>query len=144
MQQRHDGVWMKTSDVDVVVVGAGVAGLAAAAALRALRWRFVVLEAGARVGGRAWTANPAQLGGQPFDCGASWLHEADRNPLVGLAESAGRELRDAAGREKRIFVGDRLADPAELAAYERCYKRMVAAAEARARSDAPDVSLATA
>ncbi len=133
------------AEQDVVVVGAGVAGLAAAAALRARQLRVAVFEAGERVGGRAWTAYPAVLGGAPFDCGASWLHEADRNPLVAIAEVAGRALVDTgAARSYRTFIGGRAAEDAEAAAYDRAYDRLVAAAEARARSDAPDVSLAEA
>jgi len=136
---------MPETDVDVVVVGAGVAGLAAAAALGARHRRWAVFEAGGRIGGRAWTAHPPALGGVPFDHGASWLHDADRNPLVPIASAAGRTLLDAdAVRCHRTFIGGRLADAAELADYDRAYDRLVARAEARAASGQADVSLAEA
>jgi monoamine oxidase len=76
-------------DVDVVVVGAGVAGLRAAAVLRGKGLRVALLEAGPRVGGRALTVTPAALGGASLDLGASWLHNASRNPLVPLLAGAG-------------------------------------------------------
>ena len=69
-------------DLDVVVIGAGVAGLAASRTLREAGRSHVVLEAAGRVGGRAWTGRPEALGGEVFDYGAIWLHAAERNPLV--------------------------------------------------------------
>ena len=136
---------MNDPDVDVVVVGAGVAGLAAAAELRARGWRCAVLEAADRIGGRAWTAYPAPLGGKPFDLGGSWLHTAERNPLVPIATAAGRTLLEAGKvRCHRTFIGRRPASEAELAAYDRARNRVVATAEARVHSGEPDVSLAEA
>jgi monoamine oxidase len=76
-------------DCDVAVVGAGVAGLAAAAALRARGLRVIVLEAGDRVGGRAHTVHPAHMGGVPVDLGATWFHVAARNPVARMARAAG-------------------------------------------------------
>ena len=70
---------MLPSDPDVLVIGAGCAGIAAARELAARGRSCVVLEAGPRVGGRAYTES-ASLG-VPFDHGASWLHQADDNPL---------------------------------------------------------------
>ena len=70
------------NETDVVVVGAGVAGLAASAALRRRGRDCVLIEASGRIGGRAFTGWPAALRGAPFDYGASWLHDADRNPLA--------------------------------------------------------------
>jgi len=133
------------ADVDVVVVGAGVAGLAAAADVRALGRSCTVFEAADRIGGRAWTTHPAALGGAAFDHGASWLHDADRNPLVPMASAAGHALiHSDEVRESRTFIGDRLADAAGLAAYEQAYERLVGKAEARAAAGPPDMSLAEA
>jgi monoamine oxidase len=72
------------SDVDVAVIGAGAAGIAAARRLReAGTVSMVVLEARERVGGRVHTIAPA---GFPLDRGAEWLHSADRNPLSPIAQ----------------------------------------------------------
>jgi len=62
----------------VLVVGAGVAGLAAAADLKARGFDVLVIEARERIGGRVWTAD---LGGQPVDLGAQWIEGIDNNPI---------------------------------------------------------------
>jgi monoamine oxidase len=67
------------TEVDVAIIGAGAAGLAAASTLAAAPLNVVVLEAQNRIGGRAHTA---LLDGMPLDLGCEWLHSADRNPLV--------------------------------------------------------------
>ncbi|MCW3474165.1 flavin monoamine oxidase family protein [Limobrevibacterium gyesilva] len=122
-----------TSDVDVIVVGAGVAGLSAAAELRARGKSCVVLEATGRIGGRALTTHPAALGHAPFDEGASWLHAAGRNPLVPIARAHGDALLDSDGvRTRRIVVGDHPATAAELADYDDAWGRFEAHARARA------------
>ncbi len=66
----------------VLVVGAGIAGLAAARALADRGVHGVVLEARERIGGRIWTANVA---GQPVDLGACWIHGPRGNPIAQLA-----------------------------------------------------------
>ena len=66
-----------TTDVDVVIIGAGAAGIAAARRLAASHLSAIVLEATARVGGRAWTC---EVAGMRPDLGCGWLHSADRNP----------------------------------------------------------------
>ena len=67
---------------DVVIVGAGAAGLAAAEKLIARGVSVIVVEARDRIGGRAWT--DTQRFGVPFDHGCSWLTKADRNPFTKL------------------------------------------------------------
>ena len=100
------------SDVDVVVIGAGLAGLGAATALRDAGRSALVLEAADRIGGRAWTTHPAELGGVWFDMGAIWLHNAETNPLVPIAAAAGEKLlRSDELRVERTFVGTARGDP---------------------------------
>src|SRR5216684_9196413 len=75
------------SEVDVAVIGAGAAGIGATRRLgEAGSVSVLVLEARDRVGGRVHTIEPA---GFPCDCGAEWLHSADRNPLSPIAQSLG-------------------------------------------------------
>jgi monoamine oxidase len=74
-----------TSEIDVAVVGAGAAGIAAARRLAASKLSTIVLEASARVGGRAWTET---IAGFPLDLGCEWLHSGDRNPWAHIAEAA--------------------------------------------------------
>lgn len=76
---------MFPSDPDVLVIGAGCAGIAAARELAARGRTCIVLEGGRRVGGRAWTEGERL--GLPFDHGASWLHQAGDNPLTPFAHA---------------------------------------------------------
>lgn len=73
--------------VDVVIVGAGAAGIAAGRALAAEGRKAVILEARDRVGGRAWTNRDAF--GFPVDMGCAWLHSADENPWTAYAREQG-------------------------------------------------------
>lgn len=75
-------------NVDVVIIGAGMAGLAAAEELMAQGKSVVVLEAHDRVGGRT-EVDTQTFGGNAFDVGAAWLHAADENPLTPIAEKLG-------------------------------------------------------
>ena len=71
----------------VAVIGAGIAGLAAAAELRSAGvCDVVVLEARDRLGGRIWTSD---LGGHPVDLGASWIHGVNGNPITRIAAENG-------------------------------------------------------
>src|ERR1700686_3277811 len=79
-----------TSEVDVAVIGAGAAGIAAGRRLvEAAGVSVLVLEARERAGGRAWTV---EADGMAMDLGCEWLHSADRNVLAPLAEGLGFSL----------------------------------------------------
>ena len=71
----------------VIVVGAGMSGLAAARELKRAGYAVVVLEARERVGGRIHTSRAWK--DAPMDLGASWIHETDGNPITTLAREAG-------------------------------------------------------
>jgi monoamine oxidase len=128
---------MFPSDPDVLVIGAGCAGIAAARALAARGRSCVVLEAGPRIGGRAFTES-ASLG-LPFDHGASWLHQADDNPLAPLARGLGLPLLDHDTlRDRRLVTQGRFATPAERAAFTAAETAFWTAIEAAAADGAPD------
>ena len=114
----------RVSDIDCIVIGAGLAGLGAATALRDAGRRAVVLEASFRPGGRALTVYPEALGHVWFDMGAIWFHDAGRNPLTAIARQASeRLLRSDEIRTERIYIGDRLATEAELDDYQAAWSR---------------------
>jgi monoamine oxidase len=98
------------ADVDVVVIGAGAAGIAAARALRAAGRRAIVLEARGRVGGRAFT--DASLG-PAYDAGATFIHWAERNPWVQIARDVGVETAgESRGGGFQLFADGRpMAEP---------------------------------
>ena len=78
------------SSVDVAIIGAGAAGLSAAHALQNSGLSVVVLEGRDRVGGRAHTIMPAP--GIIFDLGCGWLHSANKNRFVAIADQLNFEL----------------------------------------------------
>jgi monoamine oxidase len=87
--------------VDVVIVGAGAAGLAAARRLAAAGRSFVLVEASNRIGGRCVT--DTETFGVPFDVGAHWIYIPDVNPVAKLAPRAGLDVYPApAGQKARI------------------------------------------
>jgi monoamine oxidase len=128
----HDAA-MLPSDPEVVIIGAGCAGIAAARALAARRVSCIVLEAGPRLGGRAHTESGSL--GSPFDHGATWLHQANDNPLT---PHAGLAIDHDTVRERHLWLGHRFATPAELAEHVRAADAFDAAIEnASATPDRP-------
>ena len=102
------------TDPEVIVIGAGAAGLAAARTLLAHHRRVVVLEARDRIGGRAWT-EPDCLG-LPFDHGASFIHAEHVNPWTAIARRLGFAT-EIDPRRRRLYVEGRPATEAELGAF---------------------------
>lgn len=80
---------------DVVVIGAGVAGLAAANTLRAKGAAVVVLEARDRVGGRIHTIHDPRCAA-PVELGAEFLH-GSADETVRIARNAGLRIVDVVG-----------------------------------------------
>lgn len=78
------------SEIDIAIVGAGAAGIAAARALESSGRSVLVLEARDRLGGRAHTIT--MPGDIPFDLGCGWLHSADKNAFVAIGEKLGFEI----------------------------------------------------
>lgn len=111
-----------TSSVDVAVIGAGAAGLAAGRVLHEAGADVLILEARNRVGGRAWTSD---VEGWPLDLGAGWLHSADVNPLVSIFEALGRPIDrtpppwDRQSQNHEFSADDQQAFRAELAGLEK-------------------------
>ena len=76
---------------DVVIIGAGAAGIAAARRLQAIRpdLSILLLEAGDRLGGRAWTVGLPGAADIALDLGCGWLHGARTNAWTGIADEVG-------------------------------------------------------
>lgn len=89
-------------DYDVIVIGAGIAGLTAARDLAKLGYEVLVLEARDRVGGRIdtnWSL------GAPFEWGAGWIHGPDGNPISDLVEATGGETFVTEDDSLNVFDG---------------------------------------
>ncbi|MGO4298805.1 flavin monoamine oxidase family protein [Leifsonia sp. RAF41] len=82
---------MSVERTDVVVVGAGVAGLAAAGMLVSAGLDVTVLEARDRIGGRVWTDRRY---GTALDLGASWIHGITDNPVWDVVQRQGIGTRE--------------------------------------------------
>jgi len=79
-----------TSDTEVVIIGGGAAGIAAARRIVDAQLGCLLLEARSRLGGRAWTST--EHSAFPIDLGCGWLHSADRNPWRDAAEAQRRSI----------------------------------------------------
>jgi monoamine oxidase len=106
------GAWSATvpREADIVVIGAGAAGIAAARRIMAANRKVIVVEAAGQVGGRCLT----DLTGfeVPFERGARWIHNPDTNPMIKLARNAGLDIAVAPIGQK-IRVGRRNARAGE-------------------------------
>ncbi len=91
-----------SADYDVVVIGAGAAGLAAARSLTKLGKNVMLVEASHRIGGRAHT--DFAIFGVPYDVGAHWLHNGSLNPYYKYAKSEGFDIYPAP-ENYRLFYG---------------------------------------
>lgn len=125
---------------DVVVIGAGMAGLAAARDLMARGMSVHILEARDRIGGRVFTNR--DVPGWPVDMGASWIHGIDGNPLTRLADQGGLARIETSWEPRPTFgpggVRIDLDDASELAG------KLLEAGRDRVEDRDYDVSLADA
>jgi monoamine oxidase len=113
------------ADPDVIIIGAGTAGLGAARRLATAGVPVRVIEARNRIGGRAFTARDPS--GLPIELGCAWLHSADENELTGLALQSGLVIDKTvpAWRTQLHDIGFAASDQAEFhAALARLFDRI--------------------
>ena len=128
--QKEGAITMPGSSVDIAVVGAGIAGLSAARALKRREVDFTLIEASHRIGGRAYTEEV--MPGLPLDLGCHWLHSASLNPFVEIAHRHGFHY-DSARKRGAVFAygdwagADRLDEIENF--LDRNHKRMAALPE---------------
>ncbi len=97
-------------EADIVVIGAGAAGIAAARRIMDANRKVIVIEATGQIGGRCFTDSTTF--DVPFDRGARWMHNPDTNPMIKLGRSVGLDVYPAPPRQK-IRVGRRFARAGE-------------------------------
>src|SRR3954452_24516197 len=98
-------------EADIVVIGAGAAGIAAARRIVAANRKVIVLESTGQIGGRCVTDTATFE--VPFDRGARWIHNHDSNPMIRLARGAGLDVVPAPLGQK-IRIGRRNARAGEV------------------------------
>lgn len=90
---------------DVVIVGAGISGLAAASALTEQGYNVKILEARQEIGGRIRTRKLAN--GAIVDEGAHWVHTPDINPVTHIVREEGLAMGPNDPAVKQHFLGGR-------------------------------------
>jgi monoamine oxidase len=129
---------MANGDTEVVVIGGGAAGIAAARRLAKAAIKYLLIEARPRLGGRAYTVSDAN--GHALDLGCGWLHSADRNPWVAIAQAQGRTIDRSSPpwSKPALTAGFSAADQADFAKAQHDFFERVSAAAAKE----PDVAAA--
>lgn len=93
----------------VIIVGAGISGLAAAKKLKEKGFLVTVLEAQEKVGGRLRSNRTL---GIAFDEGASWIHGINKNPITDLAQKAGMNTFETVDTSRKSYdIGGILRNP---------------------------------
>ena len=133
------------SEIDVCVIGAGSAGIAAARRLIRAGVSVIVLEARDRIGGRAHTIQRRLVqhrGGSlemGLDMGCGWLHSGDENLLTDIGRNAGFTIDETPPPwNSAPFAGatdDRAAFREAFDAFDQRVEEAVARGEDRAASD---------
>src|ERR1700760_2789400 len=106
---------------DVIVVGAGISGLAAARMLAEAGLQVLLLEARDRVGGRIYTV-PAAQGELPIELGAEFIHGLPPE-LIGLVEEAGLTRFELEG-ESLCYIDSRLQPCPEQQGVEQIFDEL--------------------
>ena len=94
MSRTHRNGHPQSPDCDVIVIGAGAAGLIAAGELVEAGQRVTLLEARDRIGGRIWTRRETGVA-VPIELGAEFIH--GHAPITeGLLTASGAPVIEAA------------------------------------------------
>ena len=104
------------SNCQLLIIGAGAAGIGAARAAACAGIDYLAVEASHRVGGRGLTEKLAP--GIPWDLGCHWLHSGSINPLASVARELGVHYDTVHPSRGFYMNGTRLPD-AEVAEYEQ-------------------------
>lgn len=129
---------------EVIVVGAGIAGLACARTLQDQGVRVLVLEARNRIGGRVWTDRSWK--NAPVDLGAQWIHGVQGNPISALARDFDLRSQPTDYNDSILYGPDgrRIVDQAERridARFERLMRAIAVERQRLENSGEADISL---
>lgn len=126
----------------VIIIGAGIAGLAACTKLSEFGFDARILEARNRVGGRIWTDYSL---GIPFGKGAGWIHGDENNPITELAKHFNVEMSPVDPTQFTVFDRNSFPIPnADVEKFEGKFDAYLKEARKLAYHSASDISLSTA
>ena len=135
-------------DFDVIIIGAGAAGIPAARRIAQSGKTFAVLEASDHWGGRCFT--DLKTFGVPYDRGALWVHETEAFPVDQLASKAGLETyKEPSTQRLRIATPPTHGFACPLArrasrSWKSLYSKLVSCNQAIASAGPSDISCANA
>lgn len=137
--EESPGYTAASSKKRIVVIGAGLSGLAAAQELHRQGHEVVVVEARERIGGRIWTSS--KWTDMPLDFGATWIHGTQGNPLTDLAAQINaKRLTTSYDRTVTYNTSGQPLSKAEEARLED-FRKQVFGKLKKAQHKDPDVSI---
>lgn len=137
--EKSQGDIATSSKKRVVVIGAGLSGLAAAQELHRQGNEVVVVEARDRIGGRIWTSS--KWTDMPLDFGATWIHGTEGNPLTDLADQINaKRLTTSYDRAVTYNTSGQLLSNAEEVRLEKTRNKVFEKLK-KAQNEDPDISL---
>lgn len=123
----------------ILVIGAGLAGLAAALELKRYGHEVVVVDARDRIGGRIWTST--KWPDVPLDLGASWIHGVRGNPLTELADDIqATRLTTSYARAITYSTSGQVLSESEIDGLAQLREQLLRAVRTAQKRD-PDVSV---
>jgi monoamine oxidase len=134
----------RSGEGTVTIIGAGLAGIAAARALQAQGRTVVILEARERIGGRIWTARAWE--GIPLELGASWVNGTIGNPVFAAARDLGLAMVPTGYKSVPLiydYRGDLVPDRARAGAEAR-FSRIIGSLKRKFKNVSTDMPLKTA
>ncbi|MFQ4146285.1 FAD-dependent oxidoreductase [Chlorogloeopsis sp. ULAP02] len=127
---------------NILIIGAGIAGLAVARKLQSHGFSVTVLEARNRIGGRIYTNRKFDF---PVDLGASWIHGINKNPITQLAQNFKVRIQYTDFENIPVYGSNgELVEAKELENARLLYKQIFRKAKALGKNLKQDISVAEA
>ena len=132
----------KSGEAKIIIIGAGIAGLAAARQLKSSGFQVTVIEGRNRIGGRIYTDKTLGL---PIDLGAAWIHGINKNPIAKLANDFKIKIQKTDYDNIQMYGsnGKRL-DEQEIESSHGLFQKVIRQAKAMAEKLDRDISVAEA
>lgn len=141
-QPEKTTLFSTSKPLNIVVIGAGIAGISAARQLQDNGFKVTVLEARDRIGGRIFTDRSL---GTPIDLGAAWIHGHQGNPITKLSQEF--QIKTVPTNYENLIIYGLNNQSIQYSEMERMasrYEQIVKRAKTEAENREKDVSVAKA